>query len=440
MRVRCVILASVSSAFLAASVAVAGTAFAAQGNQNSQITEAAKAMAAGDKDLAIANYTVAIDSGSLSGEDLGSALLNRALAYQQSGDVEKAVSDYDRALKQSGLTSDQAATAHYNRGLAQHKLGKLSAAIDDYTAALYSKPDLAQAYYSRGNALRESGQNLFALSDFEKAIRHNHPDPARVYFAESQAYETLKRPTDARHALDQSVAANPSFEPARSKIALLSGQPKPVVAVAADPLLTASAAPVGGEVTIKKPDLPKAVEPPAELAANDAAEVSAPTTAVVASKPAVQAQKTAVVEAAVLKSKKKYQDRIPAFDAVATVGTPTEKIVAVEPVDATASIEPAAAPPSDTVEEPSGNSPAKAWSVQIASAASEEAAWSTFKKMQAKKKVLRGQEPLVIKADLGAKGTFYRVRFGFDGQAEAQKACSKLKAGGVSCYVSRGNS
>jgi SPOR domain len=76
--------------------------------------------------------------------------------------------------------------------------------------------------------------------------------------------------------------------------------------------------------------------------------------------------------------------------------------------------------------------------VQIASAASEDAAWSTFKKMQQRYKVLRDKEPVVIKADLGTKGTFYRVRLiGFEAQTAAKSACTKLKSGGVKCYVSK---
>ena len=81
---------------------------------------------------------------------------------------------------------------------------------------------------------------------------------------------------------------------------------------------------------------------------------------------------------------------------------------------------------------------ATGWSVQIASASSEDAAWSTWKKMQAKHRVLADKTASVVRADLGAKGTFYRVRFhGYDKQSEAKSACSKLKSKGVSCFVSK---
>ena len=58
------------------------------------------------------------------------------------------------------------------------------------------------------------------------------------------------------------------------------------------------------------------------------------------------------------------------------------------------------------------------WSVQIASATTEDAAWSTWKKMKARNKALAGKEPVVVRADLGTKGVFYRVRLvGFDTQS-----------------------
>jgi cell division septation protein DedD len=78
------------------------------------------------------------------------------------------------------------------------------------------------------------------------------------------------------------------------------------------------------------------------------------------------------------------------------------------------------------------------WAVQISSADSENGAWSTWKKLQSRHKVLKDKKPNVVKADLGSKGVFYRVRLGgFDEQTAAKQACAKLKAGGVSCYVSK---
>ena len=61
--------------------------------------------------------------------------------------------------------------------------------------------------------------------------------------------------------------------------------------------------------------------------------------------------------------------------------------------------------------------------------------------MQNRYKVLADKTPVVVKADLGTKGTFYRVRLmGYDKQGDAKQACSKLKSSGVACYVSKASS
>ena len=45
---------------------------------------------------------------------------------------------------------------------------------------------------------------------------------------------------------------------------------------------------------------------------------------------------------------------------------------------------------------------------------------------------------MVVRADLGAKGIYYRLRLGgFENQSEAQGVCGKLKSRGVSCFVSK---
>ncbi len=61
-------------------------------------------------------------------------------------------------------------------------------------------------------------------------------------------------------------------------------------------------------------------------------------------------------------------------------------------------------------------------------------AWATFKTRHAA--IVGGLSQDVQKADLGAKGTWYRLRFGpFADKAAANAACEKLKAEGGTCLV-----
>ena len=87
---------------------------------------------------------------------------------------------------------------------------------------------------------------------------------------------------------------------------------------------------------------------------------------------------------------------------------------------------------------PASSEEMSGWTVQVSSATTETLAWDSWKKIQGSHKILAGQKANVVKAELGAKGTFYRVRLGhFADQSTAKSACMKLKSGGVSCFVSK---
>ena len=101
---------------------------------------------------------------------------------------------------------------------------------------------------------------------------------------------------------------------------------------------------------------------------------------------------------------------------------------------AVAAAAPAPAPAAEAAP-PSGGG----YSVQVTSQRSEADAQSAFRALQAKfPNQLGGREPLVRRADLGAKGTYYRALVGpFASAEEAAGMCSSLKAAGGNCLVQR---
>lgn len=430
MSFRTVLFASVSAAFLAACVAVSGPAAAASQNPNALLAASAyEALAGGDPATAVSTYTQAIELRELEPEVLANALLNRALAHQYLSQHEAAVDDYSAALRIDAMSAKLRAMALYNRGLSYQKLMKSGSAIEDFTSALFLDGEFAHAYYSRANLLREGGQFLFALSDYEKAIQFKHPDPARVYYGEALTYDALQRPQNARDATEKALAANPKFEPAKARIA--GNSPVRKAASIVDLIATASIGGTSGGIVARKAVLPKPSAPAADLLGNDDGQATAAT----------------------VQKKKPINDRVPmelaesqpAVGPESDASTIEEKIVAIEPAVETKSPEPAKAKQAsagNSAPTPETASPAvSGWSVQVASAASEGAAWSTWKKMQAKHRILSGKKPVVMRADLGAKGTFYRVRLtGFESQSDAKSACSKLKSGGVTCFISKASS
>lgn len=413
MNVRMVFLASVSAAFLAASAAVSGLA-AATVNPNALLAqEAYKSLSSGNAAAAVAAYGKAIESRDLAPEVLANALINRGLAFQHLDQHAAAIDDYTAALRLDAMSASLRAKTLYNRGLSQQKMNQPALAIEDYTSALFLDSEFAHAYLSRANMLRDSGQFLFALSDYEKAIRFRHPDTARVHYGEALTFTALKRPEEARRSLDRALAANPAFAPALRHLAGFADKPPGGAAV--DPIMTASIA--GNDLVARKAVLPEPVAPEAELMA-------------------VQDQPK-VILAAVAPKRKLFTDRVPAdqdiepaiMEPVAAAPAEDEKIVAIEalPDEPVAGEAPA-------IEQPS----AKGWSVQLASASSEDAAWSTWKKLQNRFKALAQEKPVVMRADLGTKGIFYRIRLtGFEDQEAAKDRCSRLKRKGVACFISK---
>jgi tetratricopeptide (TPR) repeat protein len=433
MKVRCVTLAYVSAAFLAASAMNHGTAFANSSSDYLELVrQAYQDLQQGDSTKAISEFSQAIDSGSLEPEVAVNALLNRALAWQQTNQHEKAVEDYSTALKMNVMAPALRATALYNRGLSQHKLNQLGQAVEDFTGALLLNPQFSQAFYNRANALRDSGQLLFALSDYERAIRYNYPDASRVFMGTGTTYLALKRPLDAQKAFNEALKINPNLGEARAQLVLLGDQQAKAETQVADvdPILTSSVSSIAGGTTAIKKELPAAVEPPAELMSD--AEQAGPTT-----EPAVkkvfterlsQAEAVAAPEEVVAEPQKMAVADVPAIPK-AVKAKPIVKVDAEEAIVDTASVNSA-----PDVAEPA----VSGWVVQISSATSEDGAWSSWKKISASHKVLANEKPNVVKADLGTKGIFYRVRLGgFTDQADAKAKCTRLKSGGVGCYVSK---
>src|SRR6516164_1139009 len=79
------------------------------------------------------------------------------------------------------------------------------------------------------------------------------------------------------------------------------------------------------------------------------------------------------------------------------------------------------------------------YAVQVSSHRSEQEAQSSFRALQAKyPNLLGGRQPIIRRADLGAKGIYYRTMVGpFDSADQATGLCTNLKAAGGSCLVQK---
>jgi hypothetical protein len=103
---------------------------------------------------------------------------------------------------------------------------------------------------------------------------------------------------------------------------------------------------------------------------------------------------------------------------------------------------PLSKPPANETASAAPAAPAAAgngYAVQVSSQRSEAEAQSSFRDLQAKyPNVLGGREPIIRRADLGAKGIYFRAMVGpFTSADQASELCSSLKAAGGSCIVQK---
>jgi cell division septation protein DedD len=175
-------------------------------------------------------------------------------------------------------------------------------------------------------------------------------------------------------------------------------------------------------------------EAAAKPAADATAKTKTSTSAATAAKPAVTetAAKPATTSAATTTTK----------PAATTSTTPTTTAkpaggdTAAKASDSTTKVAsaqaPEAAPASaDPTAKPSGVR------IQLVSMPSEAAAWDAWKQLSGKYSAqLTGLTAMVESADLGTKGTFYRVQTGpFETVAAAQERCTAMKEAGLDCLV-----
>ena len=116
----------------------------------------------------------------------------------------------------------------------------------------------------------------------------------------------------------------------------------------------------------------------------------------------------------------------------------TTKPAAAKPVEKPAAV--AAKPVAVTTAKPATTAPAGgAYALQIGAYKSQDEAMAAWRAYQTKHTALLfGLKPDVQTADLGAKGTWYRLRVGsFADKTEAARLCDRLKAEDGACFLAR---
>jgi SPOR domain len=119
--------------------------------------------------------------------------------------------------------------------------------------------------------------------------------------------------------------------------------------------------------------------------------------------------------------------------AAPAVEAPRTRVARTEPAPAA----PAPTAPAATAPAPSPST--GGYAVQVSSQRSEAEAQAAFRELQGKfPSQLGSRQPIIHRADLGDKGTYYRAMVGpFSSAESAASLCSSLKAAGGSCIVQK---
>ena len=177
--------------------------------------------------LDLANQALA--SGQLSAQDRARILVRRGLAREMLGQRDLALQDFSEAISSRSLLGQEQSAAFYDRGVTFDELQRPNEAIDDYTSALRLEPRLAAALNNRANALRGLGRLAEARRDYETSIAAGNPNPEYPDYGMGQIAEALGQPTAAREYYRAALLANPQFTPARERLAALGGAPVTVM-------------------------------------------------------------------------------------------------------------------------------------------------------------------------------------------------------------------
>lgn len=364
------------------------------------------AISRGSYDEAVKRLTIAIDSGSLSGEALALAYHHRGIANQKLGQTGSAIFDYTNAIKLNALPKEALARAYYNRGLAVSMSGDRVGAERDYSEAIDLAPDYAAAYHNRANLERERADYPTAIRDYSEALAHLEGEKRKLpLYGRALAYEKSGDAAAATADLRQALAIDPGYQPARMRLAALAPDANRMAGTTSgdDDIVTGSIAPGGGKF---------------EVGANGGWRTMA-----------------------VRFGDNSLPDPSPKSDPAAPLQTaslrPIDMVPAPVADDASpAAVQTAAVDAKAPVAQAAASSPGR-YRLQLGAFRAPDVAAKAWDSISRKHgDLVASLDHSVETADLGPRGTYYRLQAGaFETASDAKSQCAALAASRVDCIV-----
>lgn len=195
-------------------------------------------------------------------------------------------------------------------------------------------------------------------------------------------------------------------------------------------------APAGAENILPPPEAPKAPapEPEPELASEPALE-SAPESVTAPIAVPTPSAAAPLAEPATVPEESDLPQSSPVAPAAETAAAPVVTATPeAQPVAPAQSVPSAGTPSTGTIDPLSGDH-----LIQIAALRSEEAAQAEWQRISSRStSLLAAYRPVIVRADLGERGIFFRLRAGpLNGRAAADNLCAALAAENIGCLVVR---
>jgi len=366
---------------------------------------------------------VAVVSASLLAS-AGSALagMNEGIAAVTVGDYAKAMSEFEPLAANGDAAAQYQLAKIYLEG--HGPIDGVPRGIELMTSAANGSYPEAQAQlglmYAMG--LGVPVDNAKAYDWLNKAVTAL-PDGTRRTVAEANRDAVLKRMNGGKMpAVAAAPAATATSKPqeasAKSTTGTTAGTTMGATTTKTVTPVTTSTKPAVTETSATKTATTNAAKPAATQTTTSTATTSKPATSTGSTSTTAT---TTTTKPAASTSGTASATTKPAGSDTATK-TPTTQVASAKAPDAATGSSTAAAP---------------GVRIQLASLPSEELAWKAWKDLNGKYSTqLTGLTAIVQPADLGTKGTFYRVQTGpFDTVAKAQERCTTMKAAGLDCLV-----
>ena len=161
----------------------------------------------------------------LSPRDWNRTLMARGQASESLGQKEDALADYTLAIESHALAGEEQAHALFDRGLLLDGMNRLDDALGDYSAALSLSPKFAAALNNRANVYRRLGRLPEARRDYQASLAAGNPQSQYPYYGLGQIAEAEGNGTDAEELYARALASDPHYALARERLtALASGE------------------------------------------------------------------------------------------------------------------------------------------------------------------------------------------------------------------------